>query len=177
MRAQRILRRFPAFAEETADLGSGHDYWLLRHLLSSGRIGHGIAVDLVLDGGAPPAITLIEANLRDSLEIATASVDVVLSLAVLEHLDDPALYVREARRILRSPGLILLTSPSRAAQPLLELLAYRLHVIDPDEIRDHRHYFNEAEIRALLVDAGFAARSVEYRTFLFGLNQFVSAAA
>jgi SAM-dependent methyltransferase len=176
LRARRILRQFPPYAAVAADLGCGHDYRLLRHLYRSRRIGAGIAVDLALGQPPPPGITLIETDLGRPLEIASASVSVVMSLAVLEHLDDPGLHLREAYRVLRSPGLLLLTSPSRASRPLLEFMAYRLHIIDAEEIRDHRHYFNEAEIRSLLVDSGFSASTVEYRTFLLGLNQFASAA-
>jgi SAM-dependent methyltransferase len=175
LRARRILSHFPPHAAAAVDLGSGHDYRLLRHLLRGGGIGSGTAVDVALDPGAPAAIRLIEADLGQPLDIASASVDVVLSLAVLEHLDDPALHLREAHRIMRSPGLLLLTSPSRSSRRLLEFLAYRLRVIDADEIRDHKHYFDAAEIRALLAAAGFAPDAIAYRTFLLGLNQFVSA--
>lgn len=178
LRARRILGAFPRQVEAAADLGSGHDFRLLRHLRETGRIVRGVAVDISLDrsrAADQPDLRLLEADLGEPLDIPDRSVDVVLSLAVLEHMERPQVHVAEAHRILRSPGLLLLTSPSRASRPLLEFLAYRLHLIDAEEIRDHRHYFDAREIRELLVDAGFAGDDVRYRPFLLGLNQFVVA--
>jgi SAM-dependent methyltransferase len=175
LRARRILGHAPATSEVVADLGAGHDYRLLRHLVKSGRTRRGIAVDLSLKQPGPAEIRVIEADLGQPLPIDNASVDAVLSLAVVEHLDSPRVHLAEACRILRPGGVLLLTSPSRRSQPLLEFMAYRLHVIDEHEIRDHRHYYNEAELRELLIGAGFAPGSITYRTFLLGLNQFVVA--
>lgn len=178
LRARRTLQLFPATAIDVADLGSGHEYRLLRHLYRRGLIRKGIAVDVSLEQAPWPgaaSIRLLEADLGEPLDVPDGSVDVVLSLAVLEHMARPQVHLREAHRILRSPGILMLTSPSRASQPLLEFLAFRLHVIDADEIRDHRHYFNQKDVRELLLAAGFGESDVTYRTFLLGLNQFVVA--
>lgn len=175
-RARRVLAGLPATSNVVADLGSGHDYALLRYLCRTGRARTGIAVDVTLDRSqAISCINLLEADLSRELPIEGASVDVVLSVAVIEHLDDPLFHLREARRILRPGGSVLLTSPAPSSQRLLEFLAYRLHVIDEREIRDHRRYYGEAEIRRLLSDAGFDSTSVGYRRFLFRLNQIAHA--
>ena len=81
----------------------------------------------------------------------------------------------ELYRVLRPGGTLLLTTPAPASKPVLEFLAYRLHFIDEGEIRDHKHYFNEDELRALLAKAGFAPGQIRYKPFLFGLNQLVIA--
>ena len=174
-RARRILAAVPSSAAVVADLGSGHDYRLLRYLCDVGKITRGVAVDITLEHGNPtPCVQLIEGDLGKPLQIPSESADVVLSVAVLEHLDDPQLHLREAHRVLRPLGRLLLTSPSPRSQPLLEFLAFRLHIIDEHEIRDHRRYYGEADIRRLLADAGFDSTSIRYRRFLFGLNQFCS---
>lgn len=176
VRARRVLGRFPARAEIVADLGCGHDYRLLRYLIRQGRARQGIAVDLSLsESQAVAGIQLLPADLGRTLAIENAKVDVALSLAVLEHLDDPALHLAEAYRILRPGGTLLLTSPAPRSKPLLEFLAYRLHLIDENEIRDHRHYYNEGEIHDLLASAGFPRSRIEYEGFLLGLNQLARA--
>jgi SAM-dependent methyltransferase len=44
------------------------------------------------------------------IQMAAQSVDVVLSTQVLEHVEDPALYLTEAHRILKDDGLLILST-------------------------------------------------------------------
>lgn len=117
----------------------------------------------------------IEAHLSERLPIPDSSVDAATSLAVLEHLDRPTLHLSEMHRILRSGGVAIITTPSTRSKGLLELLAFRLHVIDAAEIRDHKHYYTEPQLRTLLVHAGFAENAIAYRSFELGMNQLVVA--
>ena len=43
-----------------------------------------------------------------------------------------------------------MTTPTRIAKPVLEFLSYRLHLINEDEIREHKHYFNKADIQEII---------------------------
>lgn len=45
-----------------------------------------------------------------SVPLPDASIDLVLSTQVLEHVEDPARYLRETRRLLRSGGSLMLTT-------------------------------------------------------------------
>lgn len=175
-RAQKVLASLPARAPLVADLGSGYDARFLRLARRTGRIEAGIVVDVSLDASRPdPAITLIEADLSERLPIPDSSVTATTSLAVLEHLERPALHVSEMHRILRPGGVAIMTTPSVRSRRLLELLAFRLHVIDADEIRDHKHYYTKQELHTLLVRAGFAEDAITYRSFALGMNQLVVA--
>ncbi|HXG29188.1 MAG TPA: class I SAM-dependent methyltransferase [Nevskiales bacterium] len=49
-------------------------------------------------------------NADGTLPVAEASYDLVLSTQVLEHVDDPSVYLEECRRILRPGGRLLLTT-------------------------------------------------------------------
>jgi SAM-dependent methyltransferase len=49
-------------------------------------------------------------NADGTLPIPDASYDLVLSTQVLEHVDDPAVYLAECRRILKPGGYLLLTT-------------------------------------------------------------------
>jgi SAM-dependent methyltransferase len=166
----------PEPASSVADLGCGYDARFLRFAHRTGRIAAGIAVDLSLDASQPDvAIQLIEADLSAALPIPDSSVAATTSLAVLEHLEQPAVHVAEMYRLLRPGGVLIMTTPSVRSKRVLELLAFRLHVIDAAEIRDHKHYYTEPELRALLVRAGFADDAIAYRSFSLGMNQLVVA--
>jgi SAM-dependent methyltransferase len=47
------------------------------------------------------------------LPLADSSVDVVLSFQVIEHLHDPSIYLREARRVLVDDGVFICATPDR----------------------------------------------------------------
>jgi SAM-dependent methyltransferase len=152
------------------DLGSGHRARLLRALLASGDIRRGHAVDLSLDHAIfTSTLTGEEHDLNTGVvSLPDESADLVVSLAIIEHLIDPVHHVKEAFRLLCPGKKLILTTPSPYGKPVLEFLAYKLHVIDEGEIRDHKHYFRKCEIDDLLKLVGFQNVTVEH--FLFGLN-------
>ena len=38
--------------------------------------------------------------------------DVIISLAVIEHLDDPSIFLREIYRVLKNNGILFLSTPN-----------------------------------------------------------------
>ena len=65
-------------------------------------------------------------------------------------------------------------APSRYAKPVLEFLAFKLGVIDSDEILDHKRYFNHEELFAMFGNvAGMEVR--EHRYFQWRFNNHVFA--
>ena len=106
------------------------------------------------------------------------TVDAVFLNAVLEHLDNPNEVIAEAARVLRPGGRIVMTTPTRMAKPVLEFLAYTLHVINEDEIREHKHYFNKSDINNLVAAINGADTSAlvsleRYSFFELGLNSLI----
>lgn len=101
--------------------------------------------------------------------------DVITMHAVLEHLVDPTRVVRWAHEVLAPGGVFLATVPSKAAQPVLEFLAYRLGVVSEEEIRDHKRYFDRASLLELLRDPGGPFPEVEHAYFQLGMNNWVVA--
>ena len=63
--------------------------------------------------------------------IKSSSVDTVFTAAVLEHLEDPSLALKEAHRILKNNGLIIITAP----------LFWHLHDLPRDFYRYTKHGF------------------------------------
>lgn len=175
-RARRLLVHLPLDARVVADLGCGFEAPFLRRLQAEGRLETGVGVDLaVREFPAEGRIRAICADLNSELPIRSGAVDAVVSLAVIEHLTDPERHVSEIHRILRPGGTLLLTTPTARARPLLEFIAYRLHAIDAEEIRDHKHYFSDVELVSLAVKAGFDPGRVHHQGFSFGFNQLVVA--
>jgi SAM-dependent methyltransferase len=109
------------------------------------------------------------------LPLKNSSFDAALSLATLEHLDEPDLHLREIHRTLKPNGILILTTPSPRGKPVLEFLAYRLKIIDRQEIEDHRQYFNTIMLETSLERAGFRPASISARTFQLGMNNIVIA--
>jgi SAM-dependent methyltransferase len=141
------------------DLGCGSGN-LVKQLIGQGYDAYGVDVQ--------SGDRILAANLNKSLPIASNSVDMVTSLANLEHLQEPLLNLKEIYRILRFDGTLILTTPSTAAKPVLELLAFKLKLIDPAEILDHKQYFSKKTLKAYLQAAGFTNFTV--KRFQLGMN-------
>lgn len=111
---------------------------------------------------------ILAADLNKPLPMASESVDFVTSLANLEHLHEPLLNLQEIHRVLRKEGILVLTTPSTAAKPVLECLAFKLKLIDPAEILDHKRYFSKKMLHDYLTRAGF--HTVSVKRFQGGMN-------
>lgn len=105
------------------------------------------------------------------LPFEDGSFELVTMLAVLEHLVYPVDCLREIARVLVPGGVLLLTVPSHAAKPVLEFLAYRLHIIDAAEIFDHKRYYNKADIQREVSEAG-GLKMLSHSYFQLGMNNF-----
>lgn len=104
-------------------------------------------VDIVLAPGHP-------------LPFSDSSVDAVLSTQVLEHVNDPVWYVREAARVLRSGGYLILSCPG----------SYMLHEEPHDYFRYTRygleHLFGIAGLRLVRMDTSGGAWRLMGQVFL-----------
>ena len=105
------------------------------------------------------------------LPLKANTADCVFMLAVLEHLPMDNELFEEGVRVLKTGGVIVLTTPTPIAKPVLELLAYRLHIISEASIREHIHYYNREELVHKLLKNG--CRVLSYQRFQFGFNQMI----
>ncbi|MEV4318263.1 class I SAM-dependent methyltransferase [Actinocrispum sp. NPDC049592] len=94
---------------------------------------------------AYPRVQVLRGNLA-GLPLASASVDVVANLQVIEHLWDQPGFLAECLRVLRPGGRLLITTPNRITfSPGLD------KPLNPFHTRE----LSAAELTSLLVDAGF----------------------
>jgi 2-polyprenyl-3-methyl-5-hydroxy-6-metoxy-1,4-benzoquinol methylase len=82
--------------------------------------------------------------------------DVILALALIEHVHQPQKFVNKIKTSLSPDGTLILTAPTPRAKPILELLAFRLRLISWASISDHKRYFNKQSLTRLLRSAGFS---------------------
>lgn len=165
-RYQKVVRYIPRNCV-LADLGCGRGDFL-RYMQPQIAFGYGVDAKIARDDGGEK-LSFKEADLNAGIPLDDKSIDVVTSLAVLEHLRTPAVFVKEIVRILKSDGICIVTTPAPRSKPLLEFLAYRLHIISERDIKDHKHYFSKEDLGELFSDFG----SVQISSFQAGLNSLV----
>jgi ubiquinone/menaquinone biosynthesis C-methylase UbiE len=151
------------------DIGCGFNATFLRDISNSIKCGYGF--DKKIKNCEFDNVIIKNLEISDKIPLDNESVDCVTLLAVVEHLDDPKKIMTESYRLLRKDGILLLTTPSPKSKPLLEFLSFRLHIVSPVEIRDHKHYFSNDELQELMETIGF--RRVLVSNFEFGLNSRV----
>jgi SAM-dependent methyltransferase len=166
----RSVRDFTG--RRVADVGCGYRAGIARTLLD--RVDRLVLVDVSLDPGLAehPKVTAIEGWLPNALEgVADRSQDVVICNSVLEHLWEPLATLRELERIVADDGTLLLNVPSWRGKFFLEFTAFHLDS-SPEEMNDHKMYYDPRDLWPLLVRAGFLPRDIRCFRHKFGLNTF-----
>lgn len=124
-------------------------------------------VDVRVAALSHPQVRLIEGNITQWQP--KRQYDIVLSLAVIEHLINPIQHFALIRQCLKSDGIALMTTPTPPNHFIWGNLA-RLGMIDADGEEEHKLYltrggiFRTAESQSLVV--------ADYHQFEWGLNQY-----
>lgn len=153
----RLRMVLPQVRGRLLDIGCGYNNLVRRYA------GAGVGVDVYPWQGVDVLVATPQ-----TLPFPAASFDSVTIIAALNHIPDRAETLREARRILRPDGRLLLTMIG----PLTGILAHLLFHHDEDV----RGGFTPGElqgmtrqhVRQLLTDAGFAVQREIH--FQVGLN-------
>lgn len=173
LRIDKVLSRIPPNTI-VCDVGCGSGCVLLKSIKD--KISRGYGFDNLIEDRKFDNIDLKMLNMDiEVLPLEDSSVDVVTALAVLEHFENPLFILQQVFRILKPGGMLLLTTPTPMAKPVLEFLAYRLNLISKREIDEHKHYFNREELMEIHCRAGFQREKIFCRLFEMGFNSFVRA--
>ena len=156
-----------------ADLGCGFHATLSRSFLD--RVENLTLVDLAIspDVAALPKVSTIHGRLPDDLEkLPDGSFDGIIFNNVLEHLNEPLDSLTQIYRMLKFGGTVFVNVPSWRGKVFLEFSAYRLGLSPPEEMDDHKMYYDPQDLWPLLVKSGFLPQNICCRSHKFGLNTF-----
>ncbi len=155
------------------DIGCGAKAIFLNSIKD--RIYKGYGIDAKDCQCADEKIALTSYRIEKELPYADNSFDVVVMLAVLEHLEYPEAVISEISRVLKPGGQLILTVPSWLAKPVLEFMAYKLSIINADSILDHKTYYNRRNIEGLFDKAKTSLEITKHQYFWLWLNNLVVA--
>lgn len=158
---------------DLCDFGCGTRALLLNTLKP--YIRSGIGLDLKLESPSDSKITLIKCNLDYNVPLKSDIIDMITSLAVFEHLNNPVNNLKEAYRILRKDGLLILTTPAPVSKKILEFLTFKLGILSIDTVGDHKNYFDKKILKDMLICAGFEKSKIKIKSFQMGFNNLVIA--
>jgi len=98
--------------------------------------------------------------------------DTVVMAALLEHLKTPGAALREARRLLKPGGSLVLTTPTPLGGKL-HAWGSRLGLTYREAADEHEGFFDYESLQHVLNEEGFTFEG--YERFLLGMNQLVVA--
>jgi len=151
------------------DLGCGYYGSFLNKL--SGKISSGWGYDVSVSRKIfSKNIRLKTISTREISKLPSNHFDFVTMLAVIEHLKNPEFFISAAYKALKSSGKIILTTPSPKSKTILEILAFRLGLVSPLEISDHKKYYNSKNLKRLLIKSGFENNKIRLQEFELGFN-------
>jgi len=162
-----IIKKYPN--SKLLDIGCGFNYKFLLEV--EPYISEGYGIDLKVPELRNGKIKTKQIKLNDKLPYNGNSFDFVIMLAVLEHLDQPIEIVKEIERILKPKGKLILTVPSRNSKPVLEFLAYKMKIVNEEEINDHKKYYNYKDLEKLFKKTD-KLKIQEHKYFQFFMNNF-----
>ncbi len=178
--SSRAIRRWvPDFRGlKVGDFGCGFHAMFLRSVLAELSVAYLVDVSLASDLKNHPKVIGVEGDLSGCLEkIPDVSLDLILSISVIEHLDDPLAALVHFRRILAADGTCLVNVPSWRGKWFLEYSAFTLGLSPKEEVDDHKTYFDPKDLWPLMVKAGFKPSRLKCFKHKFGLNTFAVARA
>ena len=109
------------------------------------------------------------------LPVTSDSFDWVVLSEVIEHLRAPERAIREATRVLRGGGRLLVTTPNyRSLWPVMERAVDFLNVAPRMAGAQHITHFHPASLRHLLLDAGL---TIEFFGSIYSLSPFLALAS
>lgn len=110
-------------------------------------------------------------NFQENMPFEDSSFDSIVLLATIEHIVEKSVIAREAARLLRPGGRVVITVPAPLVDKILDILLL-LHVVDGMSLEEH-HGFLPHELPDVFIPAGFKLRKKQkFQLFLNNLYVF-----
>lgn len=132
--------------------GTGYNFVYFKHL-SDSMIGIDISKEALLFS-KKYSKNIALAN-SETIPFKDKSMDIVMALDLIEHVENDDSVVSEARRILKNNGTFILTVP-----------AFNFLWSKHDEVFNHKRRYNKRQIEDLLARNGFKIEKITYWNFL-----------
>jgi len=179
----RLIRPHLAAGSRVLEIGCGAGNLLLQATVAG---SYPLALDLSMQaltfvrsrleeaacGAEPPAGYALTQAIGERLPLAEASFDCIVLSEVIEHLEAPQNSIREAARVLRPGGRLLITTPNyRSFWPVMEWAVDRLNMAPKMAGEQHISRFHTASLNRMLRELGL---EIEYSGSIYYLSPFLS---
>jgi SAM-dependent methyltransferase len=179
LRAQRANKLIPSTLRDgrILDIGCGSYPYFLAHTSFKEKFAidqiplpQNTASDLKIESYT------LDLEVRPRLPFDDNFFEAVTLLAVVEHLDPSlmAILFKEVYRVLKSDGMVILTTPAAWSDGLLKFMA-RMGLVSAEEIHEHAYAYTLPLLGWYFGQAGFEMTKTKFGYFEAMLNMWATA--
>ena len=134
-RSKELKRNFSLKDKKILDFGCGSNFVQIKKVYN--ECGEVTLVDRVTENFTEGKFSFI--NYNNNLDILKDNIksnhyDIIILSAVIEHLDNPEIILNILKLKLNEKGVFFLTAPGKKSKPILEFMAFKLHLINFNNI-------------------------------------------
>ena len=165
LRQREVVAELKKTKPVVLDVGCGFNYLFLQSIHD--KIAAGYGFDLKVKEKNLMKLEIRFHKFEKKLPYPDNFFDYVTSIATLEHFDNPEDIIPEFARVLKKGGRVILTTPTKKSKDLLDTLSF-LRILNPQEIKDHKGYYNPEDVINMFNVEGF--NEIKTKPFELGFN-------